>query len=277
MALQVTTAHKNLVGGYYDAGDAVKFNFPASFAMTMLSWSVIEYRAQYEAAGELDHVKNIVKWGIDYFLKCFASESPIDHIVAQVGLGGFPMAQPIPNDHYCWMRPEDIDYPRPVSTCQSCSDLPAEMAAALASASLVFGDNVTYSEKLVHAAKSLFQFSMDHPGTYSILGSDAAKYYDSTNFHDEYVWGAAWMYYATGDPSYIEFATKKDNADFSGEFGRVTDYAGLSWDNKIAGALVLLSRLRIFLGRSYKEVLKVYHEQANLFNYVLISATLFPV
>lgn len=53
----------DLLGGYYDAGDAIKFHFPASFNVTMLSWSVIEYRAKYEAAGELNHVKEIIKWG----------------------------------------------------------------------------------------------------------------------------------------------------------------------------------------------------------------------
>lgn len=57
----------DLVGGYYDAGNAIKFNFPASFAMTMLSWSVIEYNAKYEAAEELTHIKDVIKWGTDYF------------------------------------------------------------------------------------------------------------------------------------------------------------------------------------------------------------------
>ncbi|VVA99939.1 unnamed protein product [Arabis nemorensis] len=53
-------SYKDLVGGYYDAGDAIKkFNFP----MTMLSWSVIEYNAKYEAAGELAQVKELIKWG----------------------------------------------------------------------------------------------------------------------------------------------------------------------------------------------------------------------
>lgn len=76
---------KNLVGGYYDAGDAIKFNFPMSFAMTMLSWSVIEYKAKYEAAGELDHIKGIIKWGTDYLLKTFnSSADTIDRIAAQV-------------------------------------------------------------------------------------------------------------------------------------------------------------------------------------------------
>lgn len=78
---------RSLVGGYYDAGDAVKFNFPAAFSMTLLSWSVIEYSAKYDAAGELGHVRDIIKWGSDYFLKTFNSTADsIDRVVAQVNI-----------------------------------------------------------------------------------------------------------------------------------------------------------------------------------------------
>lgn len=76
---------KDLIGGYYDAGDAIKFNFPAAFSISMLSWSVIEYSAKYEAVGELDHVKDIIKWGTDYFLKTFNSTADtITTLAAQV-------------------------------------------------------------------------------------------------------------------------------------------------------------------------------------------------
>lgn len=76
---------RSLVGGYYDAGDAVKFNFPAAFSMTLLSWSVIEYSAKYDAVGELGHVRDIIKWGADYFLKTFNSTADsIDRVIAQV-------------------------------------------------------------------------------------------------------------------------------------------------------------------------------------------------
>lgn len=51
----------------------------------MLSWSVIEYSAKYQAAGELDHVKEIIKWGTDYFLKTFNSTADtISTLAAQV-------------------------------------------------------------------------------------------------------------------------------------------------------------------------------------------------
>lgn len=78
---------KDLVGGYYDAGDAIKFNFPQSFSLTMLSWSVIEYSAKYEAAGELNHIKEIIKWGTDYLLKTFNNTADtISTIAAQVSI-----------------------------------------------------------------------------------------------------------------------------------------------------------------------------------------------
>jgi hypothetical protein len=76
---------RDLSGGYYDAGDATKFNFPAAFSMTLLSWSVIEYSAKYEAAGELGHVRDTIKWGADYLLKTFNSTADkINLLVAQV-------------------------------------------------------------------------------------------------------------------------------------------------------------------------------------------------
>eukprot|EP01018_Ginkgo_biloba_P013132 Gb_13362 [translate_table: standard] len=260
-------ARVNLVGGFYDAGDAIKFNFPGAFAMTMLSWSVIEYSAKYEAAGELNHVKEIIKWGSDYLLKTFNSSSDnINLIYAQVGKGDTSNGPSNPNDHYCWMRPEDMDYPRPVDTCHSGSDLSAEMAAALAAASIVFKDSKTYSQKLVKGAKTLFKFSRDQRGRYSAGRPDAAIFYNSTGYYDEFVWGGAWMYYATGNSSYLQLATTPGIAKRAGAFRGGQDYGVLSWDNKLAGAQVLLSRLRLFLspGYPYEEILKSYHNQTNI-------------
>ncbi|XP_074567572.1 endoglucanase 9-like [Curcuma longa] len=257
---------RSLVGGFYDAGDAIKFNFPSSFAMTMLSWSVIEYSAKYEAAGELGHVKEIIKWGVDYLLKTFnSSADTIDRIAAQVGQGD-TSGGTTPNDHYCWMRPEDIDYPRPVLECHSCSDLAAEMAAALASASIVFKDNKAYSQKLVHGAATLFKFSREQRGRYSGGGSDAAVFYNSTSYWDEFVWGGSWMYLATGNSSFLQLATHPTLAKHAGAFWGGPDYGVLSWDNKLTGAQVLLSRLRLFLspGYPYEEILKTFHNQTGI-------------
>ncbi|KAK1265113.1 Endoglucanase 10 [Acorus gramineus] len=257
---------KNLVGGYYDAGDAIKFNFPMSFSMTLLSWSVIEYSAKYEAVGELDHVKEIIKWGTDYLLKTFnSSADTIDRIAAQVGLGDTSKG-PGPNDHYCWMRPENIDYPRPVYECHSCSDLASEMAASLAAASIVFKDSKTYSQKLVHGAKTLFKFGREQRGRYSPGGSDPSIFYNSTGYWDEFVWGGAWLYYATGNTSYLQLATTPGLAKHAGAFWGGPDYGVFNWDSKLPGAQVLLSRLRLFLspGYPYEEILRTFHNQTSI-------------
>ncbi|GLJ54225.1 hypothetical protein SUGI_1162870 [Cryptomeria japonica] len=257
----------NLVGGFYDAGDAIKFNFPGAFAMTMLSWSVIEYSGKYESSGDLNHVKEIIKWGTDYILKTFNSSSDdITVVYSQVGKGDTSDGPSNPNDHYCWMRPEDIDYTRPVTASSTGSDLAAEMAAALAAASIVFKDNKHYSQKLVKGAKTLFKFSRTQRGRYSAGGSDAAIFYNSSGYYDEYVWGGAWLYYATGNSSYLQLATTPGIAKRAGAFRGGQDYGVLSWDNKLAGAQVLLSRLRLFLspGYPYEEILKSYHNQTNI-------------
>ena len=59
----------DLVGGYYDAGDHVKFGLPMAFTVTMLSWSLLEYGADVADAGELAHALESIKWGTDYFIK----------------------------------------------------------------------------------------------------------------------------------------------------------------------------------------------------------------
>ncbi|KAL3681991.1 hypothetical protein R1sor_000013 [Riccia sorocarpa] len=59
----------DLAGGYYDAGDNVKFQFPMAYTITTLAWGVIEYRSQLEQLGQLQYALDAGKWGTDYFIK----------------------------------------------------------------------------------------------------------------------------------------------------------------------------------------------------------------
>ncbi|KAG6478568.1 hypothetical protein ZIOFF_062011 [Zingiber officinale] len=100
----------SLVSGFYDVDDAIKFTFPLSFSMNLLSWSVIEYNAKYESTKELHHIKETIRWGVDYLLKTFnSSADTTNNIVAEVEQGLASRGSKL-NDHYSWMRPEDIDY-----------------------------------------------------------------------------------------------------------------------------------------------------------------------
>lgn len=71
----------NLTGGYYDAGDNVKYQFPMAFTITLLSWSVIEYRTEIQNADQLQYALRNIMWGTDYFLKAITGP---DQIYVQV-------------------------------------------------------------------------------------------------------------------------------------------------------------------------------------------------
>lgn len=263
----LTDVKGGLVGGYYDAGDNTKFHFPMAFAMTMLSWSVIEYEHKYRAIGEYDHIRNLIKWGNDYLLLTFnSSATRIDKVYSQVG--GSQNGSTTPDDHYCWERPEDMDYPRPVQTSSSAPDLAGEMAAAMAAASIVFRDDPAYSKKLSRGAETVFGFARDkgRRTRFSKGNPFIEPFYNSTNYFDEHMWGAAWLFYATGNNTYFRLATNPGLPSNSKAFYMIPDLSVLSWDNKLPAAMLLLTRARIFLnpGYPYEDMLKSYHNVTGL-------------
>ncbi|CAI0468348.1 unnamed protein product [Linum tenue] len=220
----------DLVGGYYDAGDNVKFGFPMAFTATMLSWSVLEFGGLMK--GELQNAREAIRWGTDYLLK--ATSHP-DTIFVQVG--------DAKKDHACWERPEDMDTPRSVYKVDKNSpgsDVAGETAAALAAASLVFRrSDPNYSKVLLKRAIRVFQFADKYRGPYSNgLKSVVCPFYCSySGYQDELLWGAAWLHRATKNPTYLNYIQVNGQilgaAEFDNTFG---------WDNKHVGARILLSK-----------------------------------
>ncbi|KAG6426471.1 hypothetical protein SASPL_110694 [Salvia splendens] len=169
----------DLTGGYYDAGDNVKFNFPMAFSTTMMAWGVIEYGKSM--GPELEHAVEAVRWSTDYFLKATATPGVV---YAQLG---------DPNaDHNCWERPEDMDTPRTVyAVTQNApgSEVSAEIAAALAASSSVFkafGDKL-YAKVLLKRASEVFEFADKYRGSYndSIAGGACPFYCDYSGYQIE--------------------------------------------------------------------------------------------
>ncbi|KAK9741063.1 hypothetical protein RND81_03G079000 [Saponaria officinalis] len=217
----------NLMGGYYDAGDNVKFNFPMAFTATMLSWGVLEFGGTM--GPQLNTTRAAIRWVTSYLYKC-ATATPGK---LYVGVGD-------PNaDHRCWERPEDMDTPRTVysvSPSNPGSDVAAETAAALAAGALVFRSiDQEYASGLLTAAKKVMQFAIQYRGSYSdSLGSAVCPFYCSySGYKDDLLWGAAWLYRATKQVYYLNFLNSLGANDGTDIF---------SWDNKLAGAHVLLSR-----------------------------------
>lgn len=233
----------DLVGGYYDAGDNVKYGFPMAFTVTMLAWGAIHYGDELAAAGELDNVRDAIRWGTDYFIK--ASATP-NQLWVQVG---DPYA-----DHSCWQNPETMDTPRTlykIDQYNPGTEIAAETAAALAASSIVFVaiDN-PYSQSLLDRAKSLFYFADQYRGTYK---GECPFYCSYSGYEDELAWAASWLYKATRSSEYSQYILQQNFCSYN-----VSEF---SWDLKTVGVQVLLSSL-YFSGES---IFEAYRSQAEMF------------
>ncbi|MDA3849979.1 MAG: glycoside hydrolase family 9 protein, partial [Spirochaetaceae bacterium] len=225
----------DLTGGWYDAGDHVKFNLPMSYTATMLAWSIYENKEAYVNSGQLDEILDNIKWATDYFIKCHPSANEYYY---QVGDGGL--------DHSWWGPSEVMQMERPsfkVTTASPGSAVVAETAAALASAAIIFQESdPAYAALCLSHAKSLFSFA---DSTKSDSGYTAASgYYNSwSGFYDELSWAGIWLYLASGDNSYLSKAEGYvANWGTESQTSTIAYKWGHCWDDVHYGAQLLIAR-----------------------------------
>ncbi|XP_047326280.1 endoglucanase 2-like [Impatiens glandulifera] len=242
----------DLSKGMYDAGDHMKFGFPMAFTATVLSWAILEYGDRMDVANQLKPAQNSLKWITDYLANAHSSDNVL---YVQVG-------DPV-IDHGCWDRPEDMTEARPVlqvNVSYPGSDVAAETAAAMASASLVFKSiDSAYSSSLLQHAEKLFVFADKHRGSYSKSIPSVKDYYDSTGYGDELLWAASWLFHATGDVTYLDYVKGENGEEFA-SWGKPTWF---SWDDKRAATQVLLSRISFFGSKSNAKGLDDYKSTAD--------------
>ncbi|AEM74912.1 glycoside hydrolase family 9 protein [Caldicellulosiruptor acetigenus] len=226
----------DLTGGWYDAGDHVKFNLPMSYTATMLAWAVYEYKDAFVKSGQLQHILNQIEWVNDYFVKCHPEKYVYYY---QVGDGG--------KDHAWWGPAEVMPMERPsykVTKTNPGSTVVAETAAALAAGSIVIKQRNSKKARIyLKHAKELYDFAAE---TKSDAGYTAANgYYNSwSGFWDELSWAAVWLYLATGDKYYLSEA-KKYVSNWPKIAGSNTiDYRWAHcWDDVHYGAALLLAKI----------------------------------
>ncbi|MBQ8010301.1 MAG: glycoside hydrolase family 9 protein, partial [Oscillospiraceae bacterium] len=78
-----STMIDEIQGGWYDAGDHVKFNLPMAFTASMMAWGLYQYPEGVEACGEMTNYVNNLKWVLDYLAACDLGDS----VIYQVGNG----------------------------------------------------------------------------------------------------------------------------------------------------------------------------------------------
>ncbi|VEP12732.1 putative endoglucanase [Hyella patelloides LEGE 07179] len=226
---------RDLTGGYYDAGDHVKFGMPMAESMTTVAWGGIEYKTAYKDMGQWNELLDTVKWGTDWILKAHVNpEGKTQEVYVQVG-NGFA-------DHAYWGAPEEMTMARPaykIDANKPGTDISADYAASLASASILFrGENNAYADRLLNEAKQLYEFAENNLGKYSDSVPEVNPFYTSwSGYGDELIWGATWLHKATGEQQYLDKAKQ-----YAQQYGINPGYSTLSWDSKNAGSLVLLAQ-----------------------------------
>ena len=226
----------DLTGGWYDAGDHVKFNLPMAYSVTMLAWSVYESRDAYVESGQLPYILDNIKWATDYLVKCHPSPNVYYY---QVGDSAA--------DHSWWGPAEVMQMERPsfkVDKSNPGSTVVAETAAALAASSIIFKPtDPAYAATLLQHAEELFTFA---DTTRSDKGYvEAEGYYSShSGFYDELTWASVWLYLATEDDAYLQKAESYE-PNWERERGTTTiKYSWAHcWDNKIFGSFLLLAKI----------------------------------
>ncbi|KAK9942755.1 hypothetical protein M0R45_008404 [Rubus argutus] len=231
------TYNADLTGGYYDAGDNVKFGFPMAFTTTMLAWSVVEF-GDSMPPDDLRNALVATRWATDYLLKT-VSQQP-NRIFVQVG-------DPI-LDHNCWERPEDMDTARTVYAVDSpntASDV---------------------ADTLLRNAMKAFEFADTYRGAYSdnanIRDGVCPFYCDFDGYQDELLWSAAWLRRVTQDGGYLDYI--QNNGKTLGAEDNINEFG---WDNKHAGLNVLISK-EVLEGNMYN--LESYKSSADSFMCTLI-------
>ncbi len=224
----------DLTGGYYDAGDNCKFNFPGASALTLLAWSGIDFKKGYQRANQYEHMLDMIKWGTDYFIKCHP-EKYVFYI--QVGDGNI--------DHGFWYPPEFINYEYPsykVDKDHPGSEVTGEVAATLAATSILFKEeDPSYSQLCLKHAIELYDFADEYRGDYTTSVPAVSMFYGTQpdGYFDELEWAALWLYRATGEEKYLQ----KFETLAAGDKVYSTWDKPINWEDKYGGVFVLAAQL----------------------------------
>ena len=259
----------DLAGGYYDAGDYIKFTLTTTYAISMIAWSMHEYPDAYRKTSLAGEALGQIRWGADYLMKATFRDAS-GKLVAYAHQVGDQ------SDHSCfWMPPEvrrsDL-CPRKgyfVWEERPAADVTASAAAALALTAMAVrenaatADDLAYADKCLDYAKSLYDFAARHPLDRE---ADDGGLYVSNSSTDDLAWAAIWLYLS--DPGhgtkYLDDAIhgEKPWLSFGSQSNLMISYNGAlhpawaessphSWDAVRAGVITKLAQITAQTGDAF--------------------------
>jgi endoglucanase len=215
--LRPTGGRRDASGGWFDAGDYLKFVQTSSFDDSLLLFALREY----PGALPVDRVRAEARFGTDWLLRMWDGRRGV--LYHQVGLGD-GNGRTLLGDHDLWRLPQKDDglpagpgaptrllANRPVFAANApgqrvSPNLAGRMAAAFALCAQDFaGSDPAYARRCVLAGRQVFAAADTSPRGPLVTATPHA-YYPETEWRDDMALGAIELYLATKDKRYLPLA-----------------------------------------------------------------------
>jgi endoglucanase len=230
-------------GGWWDAGDYMKFVETHSYTVAMMLAGVRDFPAQMGSGSSASNFTAEAKFGLDWLQKMWADSTQTLYYQVAVASGGNKYT----GDHDLWRLPQmDDTYQgcvspyeyichRPVfintaggAGASVSPNLAGRLAASFALCYQVFKtSNVSYANQCLLAAEHVFDLANTAPGGH-LLTTGPYSFYPETEWRDDLELGATELYFAiqpgglpgglphTNPNFYLKAAAKWANAYITG-------------------------------------------------------------
>ncbi|KIP09220.1 glycoside hydrolase family 9 protein [Phlebiopsis gigantea 11061_1 CR5-6] len=234
----------DLSGGYYDAGDYIKYTFPMSFTVMSVCWGALDFGQGYELANQTAYLDDMLRWSLDWLMKAHPSS---DVLYVQIGDADL--------DNAYWGGDQGIPTPRTSYQINSTSpgtDAAAQAAAAFAACSALYNSrtlssagtssiaNSSYATALLQHAQQLYAFATNSSIpqiTYQTSVPSAGQAYASSGYADELAIAA--LFLAMAENSTDSYSQAVQIYEQQQLRSHLQADAVLNWDEKSPGVAIL--------------------------------------
>ena len=210
-SLTPTGAVIDASGGWWDAGDYMKFVETHTYTVAMMLVGVRDFPNQMGAGSTTSNFTAEAKFGLDWLQKMWSDSNQTLYYQVAVASGGHAYV----GDHDIWRLPQaDDTYQgcaapyqyichRPVfqntaggSGASISPNLAGRLAADFALCYKVFAaSNATYANQCLTSAEHVFDLANTAP-TGNLLTAGPFDFYPETEWRDDLEWGATELYFA---------------------------------------------------------------------------------
>jgi len=210
-ALTATGAVIDASGGWWDAGDYMKFVETHTYTVAMMLVGVRDFPNQMGAGSTTSNFTAEAKFGLDWLQKMWSDSNQALYYQVAIASGGHAYV----GDHDIWRLPQvDDTYQncvspyeyichRPVlqnpagaSGAKISPNLAGRLAADFALCYKVFASsNASYANQCLTAAEHVFDLANTAP-TGNLVTAGPFDFYPETEWRDDLEWGAAELYFA---------------------------------------------------------------------------------